>query len=314
VSDQARGIVFGGHRVFKFDLRQVSHFIAIAEAGTFRRAAEKTFTAQPALSVSIHRLEDSLGVKLFERGTRGVTLTPAGEAFLVEGRRTMLHAEQALQGARLAGLGEWGVVRLGFVGSAAYQLLPRSLPDFIRKYPNLKLELLEGETLSIVKMLREGRIDAGVIRTPVDDTDGLEIIDVEKDDLIAVLPATHQLANRESIELADLHDEAFVMFSKTLVPGLRAAVAQACRTAGFAPRVAQEATQALTVVGLVGSGMGVAVVPSVSSKFTSERVRFVRLTDEQCRGCLTVSLAMQKDGASIAATKLCSLIAESMST
>jgi DNA-binding transcriptional LysR family regulator len=296
--------------MINFDLRQLSHFIAVAEAGTFRQAAAKTFTAQPALSVSIRRLEESLGVTLFERTTRGVTLTPAGEAFIIEARRTLLHAEQARQSARLAGLGEWGLVRLGFVGSAAYRLLPRSLPHFIGQYPNLRLELLEGETVSIVKMIREGRLDAGVIRTPIDDTDGLEIIEVEKDDLIAVLPATHRLAGRASIDLVELRDEAFVMFSATHVPGLRASVVAACRNAGFVPKVAQEATQALTVVGLVGSGMGVGIVPAVVSRFTSDQVNFISLTDGRCRGCLTVSLAMHQESVSVAATKLCRIIAE----
>lgn len=293
-----------------FDLRQLSHFVAIAEAGTFRRAAEKTFTAQPALSVSIRRLEEGLGVRLFDRGARGVALTPAGEAFLIEARHTLLHAEQARQTARLAGLGEWGQVRLGFVGSAAYRLLPRTLPDFIGRYPNLKLELLEGETVSILQMIREGRLDAGVIRTPVDDVRGLRIIDVEKDNLLAVLPATHPLSARTSIDLAELAGEDFVMFSKTLVPGLRAAVVEACRAAGFFPSVAQEATQALTVIGLVGSGMGVAIVPAVIGKFTNERVRFVSLTDRKCQNCLTLSLAMHSENVSVAATRLCSVIAE----
>lgn len=293
-----------------FDLRQLSHFVAIAEAGSLRGAAEKTFTAQPALSVSMRRLEDALGVELFTRGARGVTLTAAGEAFLVEARRTLQHAEQARQSARLVGLGEWGRIRLGFVGSAVYRLLPKTLPEFIARYPNLKLELLEGETVRIVQMIREGRLDAGIIRTPVDDVHGLRIVDLEKDDLVAALPSSHPLSMRESIALTELADEPFVMFSKTLVPGLRAVAVNACREAGFVPQVAQEATQALTIVGLVGSGLGVALVPGVIANFTSEQVRFVKLSDAVCRHCLTLSFAMQDESASAAAVKLCSTIAQ----
>jgi len=295
--------------MINFGLRQLSNFVAIAEVGSYRRAAEKLFIAQPALSVSISRLEDALGVQLFERGARGVTLTPAGAAFLVEARRTLFHIEQAQQSARLAGLGEWGQVRLGFVGSAVYQLLPSTLPEFVRRYPNVKLELFEGQTLNIIEMIREGRLDAGIIRTPVDDYHGLEIIDLEKDDLIAVLPATHPLSKCESIDLAYLREEPFVMFSKVLVPGLRTAVMEACREAGFSPRVAQEATQALTVVGIVGSGMGVAVVPAVVAQFTNNLVRFVKLTDKKCHRTLTLSLAIASDSTSATAKALCSLLA-----
>ena len=132
----------------------------------------------------------------------------------------------------------------------------------------------------------------------------------KKDELLAVLPATHPLSTRASIDLAELCDEAFVMFSKTLVPGLRAAVIEACREAGFVPKVAQEATQALTVIALVGTGIGVAIVPAVIREFTNEQVRFVRLTDRKSRNCLTLSLAMHSENAYAAATRLCNAIAE----
>lgn len=295
--------------MLRFGLRQLTHFVAIAEAGSYREAAERTHTAQPALSVSIRKLEEALGVRVFERGPRGVTLTPGGEAFLVEARLSLAHAEQGVQEARLAALGEWGVVRLGFVGSAAYRLLPRTLPGFIARYPGVRLELSEGATVNIVEMVRDGRLDVGIVRTPLDEASGLRIVDVEKDDLIAVLPTTHRLAARKRIDLAALRDESFVMFSKTQVPGLRAAVVDACREAGFAPRVAQEATQALTVVGLVGSGLGVALVPGVIASFTTEQATFVRLSGTKTTRCLTVSLATRQDGASAAVIKLCEMIA-----
>lgn len=293
-----------------FELRQLGHFVAIAEAGSFRRAAEQAFIAQPALSVSIRKLEEALGVSLFHRTPRGVVLTNAGEAFLVEARRSLAHAEQARQIARMVALGEWGTVRLGFVGSASYRLLPRKLPRFLARHPGVRLELVEGTTVSILSMLRDGRLDVGAVRTPVDDIGDMDLIDVEADDLIAVLPRTHALAARKRIALSSLRDESFVMFSKTHVPGLRSIVLQACRDAGFTPRVTQDATQIQTVIGLVGSGLGVALVPGVAAMTTNEQIRFVSLSNERARRRLMVSLAMRRDGLSVAASRLCEALAD----
>lgn len=295
--------------MLNFGLRQLGHFVAVAEAGSYREAAERIFIAQPALSVSIRKLEQALGVTLFERGPRGVKLTPGGQAFLIEARRSLQHAEQARQNARLAALGEWGFVRLGFVGSAAYRLLPDTLPAFLARHPGVRLELLEGTTVGLSAMIRSGELDAGVIRTPLDDSSGLQILPAEHDDLVAVLPASHPLARRKRIELSALADEAFVMFSRTQVPALRGLIVEACREAGFTPRVAQEATQALTVVGLVGSGLGVALVPGVITRFTNDQVRFVALSNARAAGCLTLAIATPEQGASEATRRLCQAVA-----
>lgn len=292
-----------------FRLRQLHHFVAIAETGTYREAAERTFTTQPALSVSIRKLETMLNVQLFDRGSRGVTLTAAGEAFLLEARRTLLHAEQARQNARLAAIGEWGIVRLGFVGSAIYNFLPSRLPSFIERYPGVRLELQESTTVSITEMLLDGRLDAGIIRLDEDSTNALDVVNVERDDLVAVVPAAHALAKRKRIELAALQSDPFVMFSQKQVPGLYVAVGDACRSAGFIPRIAQEATQAVTVVGLVGSGLGVALVPGVISKFTNNQVRFIRVTDAACHGRLTLSFATHSENVSPATSRLGEIIA-----
>lgn len=294
-----------------FGLRQLHHFVEIAEAGSFREAAERTFTAQPALTVSIQKLEAALGVQLFERGSRGVRLTAAGETFLVDARRTLLHAEQGRQNARLVALGELGLVRLGFVGTAVYSVLPRHLPTFIARNPSIRLELHESTTVSIIEMLREGRIDLGIFRPGEFDVRGLRLTEVEKDDLVAVVPKSHRLSGHKEITLSEVAEDAFVMFSEAQVPGLRSAIFRACRTAGFVPRVTTEATQAVTVVGLVGSGLGVALVPGVVARFTNKEVRFVRVRDPVCAGCLTLAVGTSEVGASTAADRLRETIAAS---
>ena len=291
-----------------FELRQLSHFVAIAEAGSYRRAASRLFTAQPALSVSIRKLEEALGVQVFVRGNRGVALTAAGEAFLADARGALGHAVQGRQSARMAGLGELGLVRLGFVGSAAYSLLPENLPRFLALYPSARLELVEGTTVSTLDKLRAGKLDIGIVRTSVDEAADLDITDIQADDLIAAVPKGHPLAGRRRVALGELRNEPFIIFSQDYVPGLRAAVDKACNAAGFAPRLAQEATQAQTMIGLVGSGLGVALVPGVIAAYTSPQVKFLALSDAQLRSCLTVSLASRRDGLSQAAIKLRSVL------
>lgn len=291
------------------EMRQLAQFVAIAEAGSFRAAAQRVFVAQPALSVAIRKLEDAVGAPLFVRGRRGVTLTPAGQAFLPEARRSLLHAEQARQHARHAALGEGGTVRLGFVGSAAYRLLPQQLPGFLARYPGVQLELVEGTSLTIVPMLREGRLDVGIVRSPLPDADDLLVREVQTDRLVAVLPRSHPLAGRRRIALAALKDESFVMFSRSQVPGLRAVILQACRDAGFSPRITQDATQIQTVVGLVGSGLGVALVPGVAADSGTERVCFVPLDEGSAPAPITVALATRREGLSPAAQRLCAALA-----
>lgn len=291
-----------------FGPRQLRHFISIAESGTYTKSAKDLSIAQPALTASINRLEESLGVTLSTRNNKGVRLTPAGEVFLSEARRTIRAAEQARQSARLAELGEWGKVRLGFVESAVYDLLPRTLLPFIRSFPKVELDLREGETVNIMQMVRDSRLDVGIIRTPIPDSSDLRVIDLEVYDLIAGLPATHELARKEKIWLSDIRSEEFIMFSASMVPGLHAAVSQACRKSGFVPKIAQEATQALTVVGLVGSGLGVAIVPAVISNVSSARASFVKLQNAECQQSLTLSLIKRSDERSAATLKLCDII------
>lgn len=294
--------------MINFGLRQLEHFIAVAEAGSFRAAAQVSFIAQPALSMSIRKLEQALGVTLFERGARGVEPTLAGQAFLVEARRSLQHAQQGQQQARLAERGEWGVVRLGFVGSAAYSYLPSRLPAFIARHPGVTVELIEGTTATLTEMTRDGLVDACIVRLPSDDVSGLRVTEVEKDDLVAVLPTSHPLARRKRIDVAALADEPFVMFSRVHVPGLHTIIVDLCRGAGFTPRVAQEVTQAFTMVGLVSSGLGVSLLPGVITRFSHESVRFVRLSNAQAKQCLTLAFVIREDGASEATLRLCEMM------
>lgn len=306
------------------ELRNLRQFVAIAEQGSYRRASEVLFIAQPALSVSIRKLEESVGTTLLKRGARGVTLTEAGVALLADARRAIFHAEQGRQAARMVALGEAGRLRLGFVGSATYTLLPRCVPAFRRKYPDVRLELSEETSIGVLEMLRNNRIDAGFIRGPMSSDPDIDMHDVEIDDLMLVVPADHALAADvpaagiaaagvpaagvpaagATVALADCRDEIFIGYSLQRVPGLHGLTLSACGQAGFTPRVDQEATQVQTVVSLVASGLGVALVPACARAFSHPGVRFIALSDAAARRALALSLVMPKTAPSAAALRL----------
>jgi len=289
--------------VMAMDLRQLRQFVTIAELGSYRRAAEVLHIAQPALSVSIQKLEHGVGAQLLERGAKGVSLTPAGAALMADARRALFHADQARQSARRVALGEQGRLRLGFVGSATYMLLPRCLPVFRRRYPDVKLELREDSTVRLAGMLRANEIDAGLVRGPLAEDPSLSSWVVERDSLILALPAAHPLAGGP-VALQDVRSEPFVMYSPAKVPGLHGVAQALCRKAGFSPRISQEAIQVQTLVSLVASGLGVALVPGVTRAYSTPHVAFVDLVDAEAQGALALSLVAHRDTSCVPVLKL----------
>lgn len=277
------------------DLRQFRQFVTIAELGSYRRAAEALHIAQPALSVSIQKLEHAVGVQLLARGARGVSLTPAGQALMDDARRALFHADQARLAARRVALGERGTLRLGFVGSATYMLLPNCLPAFRARFPEVLLELHEDSTIGLVAKLRAHDLDAGLVRGPLAEEAALASWAIERDDWILAVPAGHPLAGTVPIELAHMRRESFVMYSPEKVPGLHGLALALCQKAGFSPRISQEAIQVQTLVSLVASGMGVALVPGVARAYSTPHVAFVSLADTDARDALSLSLVTHQD-------------------
>lgn len=277
------------------ELRHLRQFVTIAELGSYRRAAEALFIAQPALSVSIQKLEHEMGARLFERSAKGVELTAAGQALLADARRALFHADQARRSVRLVALGEWGCLRLGFVGSATYALLPRTIPVFRRQYPDIEVTLREDSTVGLMGMLRANVIDAALVRGPIAADAHLESWVVERDDLVLAVSHAHPLAERGRIALRECSEDPFIMYSTGEVPGLKNVTLSLCAKAGFAPLVRQEAVQVQTLVSLVASGFGVALVPGVARAYSNPHVRFLALKDHDAREAISLSLVTHRD-------------------
>jgi len=259
------------------DLRQLRYFTKLAEVQNFHRAAEQLNISQPPLSVAIRRLEDELGVQLFDRDQRGARLTAAGLAALQPARDALAAAELVREAVRLGSVGEIGRLTIGFVGSAISERIPLIIPRFRARFPKVELVLQEMTSVDISQSLDDRRLDVGLLRLPMMSRARLDIEVIETDVLSVALPAQHLLARRKTINLAELSAMPFIINSPVSV--LHTVVFMACQKAGFRPAVAQEATQLQTVLSLVQSGLGVALVPARMGRFAPEGVKLLHLAD-----------------------------------
>lgn len=242
------------------ELRHLRYFMAVAEELHFGRAAEKLHMAQPPLSQQIRQLENELGFQLFYRTKRSVALTEAGQVFLVECQRIFRQLEQAIQTGRQVSRGEQGQLVIGFVSSAAYNVLPEILRSFRLAVPDVRLELHELTTDQQIQWLQEGRMDVGLVRPPVDESK-FGLLSVIQEPLAVALPESHLLAGQELVSLVSLMSEPFVLFPRPLAPGLYDQIISLCHQGGFSPNVVQEAIQMQTIVSLVAAEIGIAIVP-----------------------------------------------------
>lgn len=259
------------------DLRQLRYFNALADTLNFHRAAERLHISQPPLTVAIRKLEDELGVALFERDPRGVRLTTAGLAAVAPAREALAAAEKVREAVRQGAAGLRGRLSVGFIGSAIGELLPRIVSPFRQAYPEVELALEEMNSVEIVRAIAARRLDIGLVRLPVMDSAPVAIDVIETDELVAVLPDSDVLARRKTLDLGALADRSFIIYSPVSV--LHATIRLACHRAGFTPRVAQEAVQVQTILSLVEAGLGVALIPGRSARFAGEGVRIVTLSD-----------------------------------
>ena len=262
------------------ELRHLRYFVVLAEELHFGRAAKRLFIAQPSLSIQIRDLEQDVGVPLLARTNRRVQLTEAGRAFLDGARRTLADADRAVQDAQRAHRGETGQLSFGFVGSAAYEVLPSLLRAFRAAYPDVELRLQSMTTKEQVTALAERRLDLGLLRLPLEET-ALSWRAVTSEPLVAVLPATHPLATRARVPLAALADEPFILYPRADSPAIRDAIIAVCHRAGFSPNIAQESGEMQTILGLVAGGIGVALVIAPAGYRGTGDVVFRPLEDEQ---------------------------------
>ncbi len=242
------------------ELRHFRYFLAVAEELHFGRAAEKLHMAQPPLSQQIRRLEEWVGYALFARSSRSVRLTPAGEELRKRLLQSFMKLENDVRSVREVGRGERGALDVGFIESSILTSLPDLLSLYRRQFPGVRLRLHEFYTSSLMEALLDGRIDVGFLRD-AGPAPGLSIERVLSEPFVAVVPASHHLAQHTSIPVSSLREEPFVLFSQTVGQNAWHKTMALCEEQGFRPDVVQEAPQWLTILRLVGAGIGVTIAP-----------------------------------------------------
>jgi len=243
------------------ELRHLRYFVAVAEELHFGRAARRLNLAQPPLSQQIRQLEDLVGCALLVRTSRSVQLTPAGAAFLDRARRTLRNVQDDVQEARSIARGARGVLRIGFAGSAILTVLPGLLGRYRAQEPNVELNLRESFTAQVVDGLLSGALDAGIVRD-MEPVPGLHAHVIASEPFVAVLPADHPEAGRASVPVTVLRDRPFVYYPRSAGARAYEKPLSVCEAAGFRPVASQEASQWLTILRLVGAGLGVSLAPA----------------------------------------------------
>jgi DNA-binding transcriptional LysR family regulator len=242
------------------ELRHLRYFSVLAEELHFGRAARRLAISQPPLSVAIRQLEASVGARLFERNSKEVRLTPAGDALRASARRLLRQAEEAALEARDVAAGSAGRLRIGFVGAMLYRGLPQALRAFQARHPAVRITLAELNSGLQISELLHDRLDLGFVHTSRMPPE-LQHRLLLAEPFVCCLPSGHALARKRVLAPADLRDQPFVLFSREVSPDYHERILSICAEAGFQPEVRHEVRHWLAVVSLVSQGLGVALVP-----------------------------------------------------
>jgi DNA-binding transcriptional LysR family regulator len=260
------------------ELRHLRYFVAVAEELHFRRAAERLYIAQPAVSEQIRKLEAELGVRLFDRAHRGVTLTESGKVLLVEARRVLHGAETAVLAARNARASAGERLRIGYVPDALPASVPRALQHLACAPSRVEIALETGGALRLIHAVRDGRLDAAVVGLPAP-TMGLRVTTLGQQSLVAALPAADARSLETDLTLERLAPERIVLLPREANPALHDAVISLCHRAGLSPSFVEAAEPRVEAVLLaVAAGGGAALLPaSVTERYAAPGVSLVAL-------------------------------------
>jgi DNA-binding transcriptional LysR family regulator len=256
------------------ELRQLEHFVAVAQECHFTRAAQRLHIAQSGLSASIRALEKELGATLFLRSTRQVQLTVAGQALLVEALRALSASNAAKEAvAAVQGLLR-GSLSIGSLQCLHAINLPALLTGFLSEHPALEIRLRQGGSEELVEQVRTGRLDVAFVARPTRDTENVLVKPLESEALVLACAPEHPAAAKDRAKLQDLMDEQFVDFPPNW--GTRDLADRVLSAAGVERRVALEVTDVHSLLDLVACGLGVALVPT-SFHVKNPNVRFIPL-------------------------------------
>ena len=245
------------------NLRALQYFVKLADLKHFSKAADACFVSQPTLSTQIKKLEDELDVQLVERSPKNIMLTPVGKEIAERARLVLSDVDQIRAVARRSGNPADGTLRLGLFPTLAPYFLPHVVPSVRSRYPNLRLQLAEEKTESILTMLRQGELDAGLLALPINE-DGLQKEILFREPFVVALPGEHELAKNEQVTMADLEGEELLLLEEGHC--LREHALEVCALAGAHERVDFHATSMETLRQMVAAGVGLTLMPLLAVK------------------------------------------------
>jgi len=256
------------HRLF----RHLWLFLAVAEEKHFGRAAKRLGMSQPPLTEQIQVLEQSLQVKLFERSRSGTRLTAEGAAILPMARKFAEQVERLEFAVREAKSGQTGVLTIGAISSAMFEVLPPLIEHLKAMHPKLTVSVKEIDSVEAVPALENGEIDLAFARLEGKLGKNIALLPVTQDRLALALPRNHAMAGKTKVSLAALANEDFVMFSRQVSPVYFDSLVSTCKSCGFYPRILHEVRSVLSQLASVGCGLGVALVPYSLKRLAPENV------------------------------------------
>lgn len=277
------------------ELRHLRYFIAVAEELHFGRAAVRLNISQPPLSQQIQHLEQEIGARLFARTNRSVRLTAAGQQFLLDARLILQEVDRAADKAARLHRGDEGELRIGFTSSAPFiSVVSDALLAFRQRYPAVHLQMQEINTRQQLAPLIDGRLDLGVMRnTALPETLNHQLLLQEP--MYALLHRDHRLANREQIAVSELAKEPFVFFDPSVGTALYSEILELLQRYGIQPNITQEVGEAMTIIGLVSTGLGVSILPASFRRVRLADVVWIPLMEQDAQSEVWLVWSRQRE-------------------
>lgn len=261
---------------YQIELRHFSYFLAVAEELHYRKAAEKLFISQPGLSTQIKQMESILGVKLFERDKKKVSLTAAGSFLKGEVEFIMNHLSQTKRHLKLIDEGHLGEIRIGFLGSAMQKVIPNLLLSLKDKSPEVHTSLEELSNHAQISALLKDKLDIGFVRLARVPS-GLNIKPVFRDTFSLVVPIDFHIDELNFKGMHQLAESDFILFSQDYSSLYYDTIMSICEDAGFTPKVSHKSVHALTIFKLVENRLGISIVPTALQYGFKMNVKFIEL-------------------------------------
>lgn len=274
------------------ELRHLRYFVAVAQEGNLTRAAARLFITQPALSRQMKDLEKLLGVTLFFRTASGMSLTPAGREFLPQARQITEQSAEAMLSMRRFTECRNSSLAIGYIAPALGSFLGAALQIFRQKHAQIEIKLFELSPGRQIEALREGRLDIALIGHADRELNReFQLMTIRRIALVAALNSAHPLAGRAAIKIRELQNETFIGLDETTFPGRGELVRSVCRRAGFTPRIAHEADGLSSLLALIGSNVGIGIMPDDVQQLPSSNVAFKPLRAPQSHINFSAALA-----------------------